>query len=93
MLIPFWFASLLIFSPDNPAWVFFTIFPLSSPVEVVMRLGVTAVPAWQLAASIGVLVLTIVGTLLITTRIFRTYLLMYGKRPSFGEVLRNLRSG
>lgn len=93
MLIPFWFASLLILSPDNPAWVFFTIFPLSSPVEVIMRLGVTAIPVWQLVGSIGVLVLTIIGVLLLTTRIFRTYLLMYGKRPSFGEVLRHLRTG
>jgi ABC-2 type transport system permease protein len=93
MLIPLWFTSLLIFSPDNPAWIFFTIFPLSSPVEVIMRLGVTAIPVWQLVASIGVMVLTIVGGLLLTTRIFRTYLLMYGKRPAIGEVIRNLRSG
>ena len=93
MLIPFWFASLLIFSPDNPAWVFFTIFPLSSPVEVVMRLGVTAVPAWQLVASMAVLILTIIGVLALTTKIFRVYLLMYGKRPGFGEVLRNIKTG
>ena len=93
MLIPLWFTSLLIFSPDNPAWIFFTIFPLSSPVEVIMRLGVTAIPVWQLVASIGVMVLTIVGGLLLTTRIFRTYLLMYGKRPAIGDVIRNLRSG
>jgi ABC-2 type transport system permease protein len=62
-------------------------------VEVVMRLGVTAIPAWQLVASMAVLILTIVGVLALTTRIFRVYLLMYGKRPSFGEVLRNIRSG
>ena len=93
MLIPLWFTSLLIFSPDNPAWIFFTVFPLSSPVEVIMRLGVTAIPVWQLVASIGVMVLTIVGGLLLTTRIFRTYLLMYGKRPAIGDVIRNLRSG
>jgi len=93
LLIPLWFTSLLMFFPDNPAWIFFAIFPLSSPVEVIMRLGVSAIPAWQLAVSIGVLVLTIVGTLLLTTRIFRTYLLMYGKRPGIGEVMRSLRSG
>jgi ABC-2 type transport system permease protein len=93
MLIPLWFTSLLIFSPDNPAWIFFTVFPLSSPVEVIMRLGVTAIPVWQLVASIGVMVLTIVGGLLLTTRIFRTYLLMYGKRPAIGEVIRNLGRG
>jgi ABC-2 type transport system permease protein len=93
MLIPLWFTSLLIILPGNPAWVFFTIFPLSAPVEVIMRLGVSAVPIWQLVTSRAVLVLTIIGVLLLTTRIFRTYLLMYGKRPGIGEVLRNLRTG
>jgi ABC-2 type transport system permease protein len=93
LLIPLWFTSLLIFQSSSPAWIFFTIFPLSSPVEVIMRLGVSEIPAWQLVASIGVLVLTIVGTLLLTTRIFRTYLLMYGKRPGIGEVIRSLRNG
>jgi ABC-2 type transport system permease protein len=92
-LIPLWFMSLAILLPNNPIWVFFTIFPLSAPVEVIIRLGVSVIPAWQLVASIAVLVLSIIGTLLLTIRIFRTYLLMYGKRPSFGEVLRNLRSG
>jgi ABC-2 type transport system permease protein len=92
-LIPLWFISLLMFFPDNPAWVFFTIFPLSAPVEVITRLGVSAIPAWQLVASMAVLVLSIIGILFLTIRIFRTYLLMYGKRPAIGEVLRSLRSG
>jgi ABC-2 type transport system permease protein len=93
LLIPLWFTSLIILLPDNPVWVFFAIFPLSAPVEVMIRLGVSAIPAWQLVTSVAVLVLTIIGVLLLTTRIFRTYLLMYGKRPSIGEVLRNLASG
>jgi ABC-2 type transport system permease protein len=57
-----------------------------------IRLGVSDIPAWELAASITVLVLSIVGGLLLTIRVFRTYLLMYGKRPRFGEIIRNLRS-
>jgi ABC-2 type transport system permease protein len=93
LLIPLWFTSLLMFLPDNPVWVFFTIFPLSAPVEVIIRLGVSDIPAWQLVASIAVLVLSIIGILLLTIRIFRIYLLMYGKRPGIGEVIRNLRSG
>jgi ABC-2 type transport system permease protein len=93
LLIPLWFTSLIMFFPDNPVWVFFTVFPLSAPVEVIMRLGVADIPAWQLVASIAVLVLSIIGILFLTIRIFRTYLLMYGKRPGIGEVLRSLRSG
>jgi hypothetical protein len=29
----------------------------------------------------------------VTIRVFRVYLLMYGKRPSWGEIIQNLRSG
>jgi ABC-2 type transport system permease protein len=93
LLIPLWFMSLIMLLPDSSVWVFFTIFPLSAPVVVIIRLGVSGVPAWQLVASIAVLVLSIIGILLLTIRIFRTYLLMYGKRPGIREVLRNLRSG
>jgi len=92
LLIPLWFTSLIMFFPDNPIWVFLAIFPLSAPVEVIMRLGVSVIPAWQLVASIAVLILSIVGILFLTTKIFRTYLLMYGKRPGIGEVFRNLRT-
>jgi ABC-2 type transport system permease protein len=93
LLIPLWFMSLIMLLPDSPVWVFFTIFPLSAPVVVIIRLGVSGIPAWQLVASIAVLVLSIIGILLLTIRIFRIYLLMYGKRPGIGEVLRNLRIG
>ena len=93
LLIPLWFMSLLIAFPDNPIWVVLTILPISAPVEAIIRLGVSDVPAWQLVASIAVLVLSIIGILLLTIRVFRTYLLMYGKRPGFGEIIRSLRSG
>lgn len=93
LFIPLWFMSLLMLFPNNPIWVVLTIFPITAPVEVMIRLGVSEIPAWQLAASIAVLVLSIIGILLLTSRVFRTYLLMYGKRPKFGEIIRSLRSG
>jgi len=93
LITPLWFMSLLTLLPDNPIWVVLTILPITAPVEVMIRLGVSAIPAWQLAASIAVLGLSIIGILLLTIRVFRTYLLMYGKRPGIGEIIRNLRSG
>jgi len=92
LLIPLWFGSLLIAFPNNPIWVVLTIFPLTAPVEVIIRLGVSDIPAWELAASIAVLALSIIGGLLLTAKVFRTYLLMYGKRPNLGEIVRSLRS-
>jgi ABC-2 type transport system permease protein len=92
-IAPFWFLSLLVLSPNSPVWVVFSIFPFTAPVLVMLRLGLTGVPAWQLAVSIAVLVLSIIGGLLLAARLLRTYLLMYGKRPNLGEIIRNLRNG
>lgn len=92
LISPLWFISLLILFPNNPIWVFLTIFPITAPVTTMIRLGATDVPAWQLAVSIAVLGLSMIGVLFITVRVFRTYLLMYGKRPSLGEVIRSLRT-
>jgi ABC-2 type transport system permease protein len=92
MLIPLWFMSLLILFPNNPVWVVLTILPVTAPVEVMVRLGVSDIPAWQLVASIAVLGLSIIGLLLLTVRVFRAYLLMYGKRPGIGEIIRSLRT-
>jgi ABC-2 type transport system permease protein len=91
-IAPFWFFSLLLAFPNSPIWVVFSIFPFSAPVLVMLRLGMTSVPAWQLTVSIAVLVLSIVGGLLLAAKLLRTYLLMYGKRPSLGEIIRSLRS-
>jgi ABC-2 type transport system permease protein len=92
LVSPLWFMSLIMMFPNKPIWVFLTIFPITSPVQVMIRLGVSGIPAWELAASIAVLVLSIIGVLLVTVRVFRTYLLMYGKRPGLGEVMRSLRN-
>ena len=90
---PFWFYSLIMLFPNSPIWVVFSIFPFSAPVLVMLRLGMTGIPAWQLAISIAVVVLSIIGGLLLAAKLLRTYILMYGKRPSLGEIIRNLRSG
>jgi ABC-2 type transport system permease protein len=92
-IAPLWFLSLLTSFPDSPVWVVFSIFPFSAPVLVMLRLGMIGVPAWQLIASLTVLALSIAGGLILAAKLLRTYLLMYGKRPNLGEIIRNLRSG
>jgi len=93
IFIPLWLGSLQFMLPESPIWIVLSIFPVTAPVEVMVRLGVTDIPTWQLVASVTVLVLSIIGGLLLTAKVFRTYLLMYGKRPNLGEVIRSLKSG
>ena len=90
---PFWFFSLLILFPNNPVWVVFSIFPFSAPILTMLRLGMFGVPPWQIAASLAVMVLSVVAGLFVAARLLRVYMLMYGKRPKLGVIMRNLKSG
>jgi ABC-2 type transport system permease protein len=91
--VPLWFSSLLFIFPNSPIWIVLTIFPVTAPMAAMLRLGVSDIAAWELAVSITVLVLSIIGVLSLATRAFRMYLLMYGKKPAWGEIFRSLRSG
>jgi len=91
--VPLWFASVLFIFPNSPIWTVLTIFPITAPIAVMVRLGVTGIAAWELATSLAVMVLSIIGALALSVKAFRVYLLMYGKRPAWGEIIRTLRSG
>ena len=91
--VPLWFSSLLFIFPNSPIWVVLTIFPITAPIAVMLRLGVTGIAAWELAASLAVMVLSIILVMFLAIKIFRIYLLMYGKRPNLGEIIHSLRSG
>jgi ABC-2 type transport system permease protein len=93
LFVPLWFSSILFIFPDSPLWVVLTIFPVTAPIAVMLRLGVTGIAAWELAVSIAVLALSVIGVMFLAIRSFRVYLLMYGKRPGWGEIFRSLRSG
>jgi ABC-2 type transport system permease protein len=90
--VPLWFSSLLFIFPNSPIWKVLTIFPVTAPIAMMLKLGVTDIPAWELAASIVVLALSVIVVLLLSIKVFRIYLLMYGKRPNLGEIIRALRN-
>jgi ABC-2 type transport system permease protein len=91
--VPLWFASFLFMFPESPIWSVLTIFPVTAPIAAMLKLGVTGIAPWELAASLAVLVLSIVLVMFLAIKAFRVYLLMYGKRPAWGEIIRNLRTG
>lgn len=90
--IPLWFAGLIVAYPNSPLWVGLMIFPVTAPIQTMVMLGITDIPLWLILTSIGVLVLSIIGGLYIVIKIFRMYMLMYGKRPSLGEIIQGLKS-
>ncbi len=91
-ILPFYVFAL--FLKDNPDHVIFTIFtmiPITAPMTVFLRLGTGEIPLWELALSISLLIAGIIGGLLLAAKVFRVFLLMYGKTPKLGEIIRLLR--
>jgi ABC-2 type transport system permease protein len=90
-VIPFMLAPFIMENPNHVVTQALTLFPITTPITIMIRLGLADIPVWELAVSITLLVASIIGALLLAAKVFRTFLLMYGKRPGFGEIIRSLR--
>mgnify|MGYP001827331753 CR=1 FL=1 len=82
-------------NPNGPIAVGFSLFPLTSPIVMLMRLpagiGEGGVPLWELVTSIILLVLTFIGIVWLAAKIYRVGILMYGKKPTYKELFKWLR--
>ncbi|MGD0228446.1 MAG: ABC transporter permease [Terriglobia bacterium] len=78
-------------APNSPLAVALTLFPFSSPILMVFRITVQTPPFWQIALSLAICIVTIVGVIQLSAKIYRVGILMYGKRPSLVELVRWLR--
>jgi ABC-2 type transport system permease protein len=83
---------LLIINDSNSVWsVAASLFPPTAPVIMFLRMASEIPPLWQLATSIGLLMLSIWGVLWFATRLYRVGILMYGKRATLPELMRWIR--
>jgi ABC-2 type transport system permease protein len=89
--IPMFFLEVLLRDPHGTVARILSYFPLTSAVTMMIRIGSDAVAWWEIPLTLGLLALSVWITLRFAARIFRTGLLMYGKRPSVVEVFRWMR--
>lgn len=92
-IAPMLFMQVLITEPDGMLSMFFSMFPLTSPVAMLIRMGVSDVPAYQIAISLFILIVSVYFVIIASARLFRVGLLMYGKRPAIGEIIRYMKTG
>ena len=78
-------SSVVIQQPDSAFSVWMSVIPFTSPIIMMMRIPF-GVPYWQIAASMGLLVLGFVFTTWIAAKVYRVGILMYGKKVSYGEL-------
>jgi ABC-2 type transport system permease protein len=72
-------------NPDGPLAFWMSIIPFTSPVIMMVRLPF-GVANWELALSMGVLILSFILTTYLAGKIYRTGILMYGKKTSYKEL-------
>jgi ABC-2 type transport system permease protein len=77
-------------NPDNSLAFWFSIIPFTSPVVMMVRIPF-GVPWWQLALSASLLVLTFLAMTWVAAKVYRTGILMYGKKNSYKEIWKWLR--
>lgn len=82
-------------NPNGPIAVGFSLFPLTSPIVMLMRLpggiGEGGVPVWELVASLILLVATFIGIVWLAAKIYKVGILMYGKKPTYKELYKWLK--
>ena len=72
-------------NPESSISFWFSIIPLTSPIVMVARIPFD-VPYWEIALSMALMLVTIIGCIWMAARIYRTGILMYGKKTSYREI-------
>jgi len=90
-MLPLIFLSQIVTEPNGTMAVFFSFFPLTSPLGMVMRVLLTAVPTWQIALSLLILFISVGGGLWVATRLFRVNSLLSGQVPSRKQLFQLIR--
>jgi len=78
-------------NPEGSLATIMTLLPMSSPIVLPLRLSLAPVPATELIASLVILLLSAVVATLLASRLYRTGVLMYGKRATLREAWRWIR--
>ncbi|MBV8643699.1 MAG: hypothetical protein JO225_07255 [Candidatus Eremiobacteraeota bacterium] len=78
--------------PNAPNAVAFSLMPLLSPFVMFTRIAVSNVPAWQVVLSLALDVVAAYVLVRLAGKVYRVGLLLYGRPPSFRQIVATLRS-
>lgn len=72
-------------NPEGPLALWCSYIPFTSPIVMMVRLPF-GVPLWELLVSFGILILTFLFSTKIAAKIYRTGILMYGKKIGYRDI-------
>ncbi|MDX1906295.1 MAG: ABC transporter permease [Bacteroidia bacterium] len=88
LIVPMLFIYNIIQNPNSLLAFVFSFIPFFSPMTMLIRLSMSAVPWYEVLISLLLLIGTFLGCIWIAGKIYRTGILMYGKKPTFKELFR-----
>lgn len=91
-VLPYYFSYFIISQPERILSRILSLFPLTSPMAVMMRLPAGTISIWEITLSLVILAASVVLAMWLASRIFRVFLLMYGKKPAVRDIFRYLRA-
>ncbi len=91
LIIGFYFTFPLIRSPNSGLAFWVSMVPFFSPITMIVRIVTQTPPLWQILLSLAIGYGTVVLLMWLSARIYRTGMLMYGKRATIPEILRWIR--
>ncbi len=80
-----------VYTPDATWIKVVSYIPFWTPTTMLVRIGVSQVAGWEIAMTIGLMLLAIAICAWIAARIYRFGVLMYGQRPGLGQLARLVR--
>lgn len=90
LVIAIYVGFSVIENPHGPIALGFSLFPLTSPIVMLMRIPF-GVPWWQIVTSMLLLIITFIFIVWFAAKIYRVGILMYGKKPSYKELYKWLK--
>lgn len=85
LMIGYFLAIKIMISPESTAVVVGSFIPFTSPIVMMARMPQDP-PIWQVLTSIAILYISFIITTWLASKIYRTGILMYGKKTSWREI-------
>ncbi len=76
---------------DNTAMVVCSYIPFTSPMAMFTRIAMSTVPLYEILLSIGILLGSVIGIGILSAKIYRVGVLLYGTPPKLGAILKAIR--
>ena len=92
IMVGFFAVFALVKDPTGPLGVTMSYIPFFAPFTMPVRWSLTSVPPMELAVSLALMVVALFACVWLAARIYRTGILMYGKKPSWRELWRWIRA-